>query len=663
MVSIHLHPARLVPIVLAAGLAAGGAWHGTLSPTSSKPEIHPAGLPTTTTTWRASTLAGESTPTSQVTAQGMTWTAHWMQSTQVPGLPATLVVTQTAPQTPLGLWVPILPPPGGSLQWRSPMPSGLPDAAHQWIAQVTQDTAGTATPQLTIELPSSSGTATVALPLPSMTWKGPSVATLPTTAFPGHITSAAWLNTAWKVPYFTSYRPTPPTIAVLTNGPAGIAPEVNAWLHTQGLPPLKVIATGPIPQARTASNNAQLEEVTDLTAIGIAAPGAQVDLVPFTDATFAAALQTALSLPQITAVSVSYTFGTAGWSWAAQQALLAQWQSAVATANQRGVTLYVPAGDQGLTTTSTGQDAPTFSLLTALPNATVIGGADWTATAKGTHRTVIPWGSNWAEAVYPSILADWTNAAGEAGHLLTGYGASALSPAFAAQTTAVPTLPGRGFPDLVGPASPTYPTFQTQIPGEGPITLGGTSFATPLMAGWLSGCSAATGTALGNINPALYALPRTAALWGSRPPTTWSPELGLGAPEIGAICHALTHAPVPARVSTPLHITVIPSGSSRSTHPVCVQVGPRRLAGDGGVPVTLDGSVFNVVWSPADLPGLPLVRGGPNAAYTNATGTACWALQWPANTSETLTAFALGQRVTRTISTRSITQEAHHHVT
>ena len=81
------------------------------------------------------------------------------------------------------------------------------------------------------------------------------------------------------------------------------------------------------------------------------------------------------------------------------------------------------------------------------------------------------------------------------------------------------------------------------------------------------------------------------------------------------------------------------------------------------VPVTLDGSVFNVVWNPANVPGQPLLRGGPNAAYTSAMGTACWTLQWPAKTSETLTAFALGQRVTRTLSARFVTQEAHHHVT
>jgi len=614
-------------------------------------------------------------PTTSVTTVGsVTLTAQWTSSLSIPaGLPASVQITATQNGSPLTGWY-VQSYGNSALQWTWDNPLISADTNGQWIGQATSAVPLTANPTVTVLLPptiTTTGNETndtfpsVTITLPPITFAGPSASAVPnsTTAI---TPSAWWFDQAWDAWPVLDAVSTPPTIAVLTDGHPNIS-TINAWLVTQGLPKLTVTVAPGFSLSQAPSYDNQAEATTDLTALGIAAPGAHIVLYPFTDYTFSQTFLAALANPAVSTLSISYTIPVSTWSWTAQQALLQQWEPAVTAANARGTTVFVAAGDQGSISTNTEAETPAFSLLDTLPNVTVVGGVDWTASATGSNRQVAYWGGTAYAGIPSAILQSWVTAGADAGHLLGGGGETLLTAEPPWQSAVVPDLAGRGTPDLSGPASRNYPSMDPSIGGSSTL-LGGTSFATPLTAGWLAECGQADHTTWGNLNPALYALAGNpsvfeAPLFGNNgtdqvSTAPWNALTGLGAPWVAPLCQALqpsvssTQPVTTTRVQSAVVHLAIRIRPSPVTDTVCATA---TQAGHpiGAIPMTLttqgfplDIGVGNAVTqSTQSLPQLPGAT-----ALTGATGSACWPI-YPPSTSQHgwIQVQAVGQTMTAPI--------------
>ncbi len=284
--------------------------------------------------------------------------------------------------------------------------------------------------------------------------------------------------------------------------------------------------------------------------------------------------------------------------------------------------------------------ASTTSSSPALPNATAVGGLDWRAAPDGSGFAAEYWGSDEYAALAPGTLVDWVAAANGEGNFLGGGGVSPLVSEPDWQTADAGILNGRGVPDVSGPASRTFPAWTPNLGGVN-FTTGGTSLATPLMAGWIAECGAAVGHGLGNINPALYQLAENNPAAFAQPLTgdntvaevppsaPWNPLTGLGAPRIAALCTGLTGH------------SFAPEAKPRVTTTVQHETGywlvcARGAAGDeplAAIPARLmvdSNQVIGTTWDPEASPGVP---GAPGlSAETNPSGSACWAVTAPPGT-------------------------------
>lgn len=558
--------------------------------------------------------------------------------TTVPaGLPVSVQVTVLKNGTPdpswsyLGL---VRNPEGTDLTW-SASHNDQPDAAGQLPATVTDWRPGSVRPWVGIHLAPG---VSAAVRLPAMTFTGASTEALPGMTG-GPKVSPWWINQAWDAWPVLNQVSNPPTIALLTNGYPPTA-SVNTWLEAHGLPPLNVsVAAGlTLPTNSPLADN---QEITiDLLALGVSAPGAHVILYPFTQ-NFGQALNDALA-GTATVVSISYAVPADQWSAAEQAAAVQSWTPAITQANQRGMTVVAAAGDQGPYTTLSGvtptTDGP--SLLAVLPNVTAVGGADWRANPDGSAFASAYWGSTEYAGLAPGTLPRWVAAADGEGNMLGGGGVSPLVGEPDWQTTVAGILNGRGVPDLSGPASRTFPAWTPNLGGVD-VPTGGTSLATPLMAGWIAECGAVAGHGLGNVNPALYQLAKDDPAAFSEPvagnnqvdqvasSAPWNPLTGLGAPRVAAMCAGLTGhrfgSPPQPRITTTVqrsagHWLVCARGAAGSVPLADI---PARLMVDSN-------QVIGTTWDPEASPGVP---GAPGlSAETNQTGSACWAVTAPAGT-------------------------------
>jgi len=272
-----------------------------------------------------------SSTTSVTTVGSVTLTAQWTSPLSIPaGLPASVQITATQNGRPLSGWY-LQSFGNSSLQWTWDNPFVSADANGQWIGQTTSAVPLTTSPTVTVLLPPTTTTTgnqtnetflSVTITLPPITFTGPSASAVPnsTTAI---TPSAWWFDQAWDAWPVLDAVSTPPTIAILTDGHPNIS-AINAWLVTQGLPRLTVTVAPGLSLSQAPSYDHQVEVTTDLTALGMAAPGAHIVLYPFTDDTFSQTFLAALANPAVSTLSISYTVPISTWSWPAQQALVQQ---------------------------------------------------------------------------------------------------------------------------------------------------------------------------------------------------------------------------------------------------------------------------------------------------------------------------------------------------
>ncbi len=569
-----------------------------------------------------------------VTWQGYTISAAWVGPTTLPtGLPATIQVTVRDGNQPDASWAFGGTPtaPGALLAW-NPLHQDLPNAAGQLPATITAWNRGTFRPRITLALGAGRD---CTITLPQITFTGSSVAALPGDP-QGPAVSPWWIDQAWQAWPLIAAVPRPPTIALVTNGyPATAA--INGWLTANGMPPLTVAVAPGFTLANSVSAAGNRELMVDLLALGVSAPGARVILYPFTTR-FSHALQTALATPAADVLSVSYVVPSDQWTPSQCKAMAARWTADVAAANRAGMTVVAAAGDQGPYTTIAGTvpASPTTSLLAALSNVTAVGGVAWRATPSGSDFASAYWGATSYAGLAPGTLSTWVAAAQGEGNLLGGGGYSQTVPEPSWQIPLLGKRAGRGVPDLSGPASANYPAWTPTV-GTMAVTAGGTSLATPLVAGWIADMAAVAGHGLGNINPALYALQaKQPSLFAQPiegnngwaevvPGAPWNPLTGLGAPRVARLASALLGQTFPI---PPTPKVVVDVHRAQGHWLVCANaaVGSLPLANLPAQLTVTPPTPLNLTWDPMASPGLPAV---PGAAATNDAGTVCWAIAVP----------------------------------
>lgn len=570
-----------------------------------------------------------------VTWDGYTITAAWEGPTSLPtGIPATFQVTVLDNGQPDTNWLYAgVPTAGDALLIGSPVHGDVPDAEGQLPATMTSWNPGTFRPRITLVLgPGQSGS----LELPPITFSGPSLTAVPGDPS-GPSVSPWWIDQAWDAWPVIEAASHAPTIALLTNGYPATS-SINAWLTANGYPPLNVtVAPGlALPSDATIAGNQEL--MVDLLALGVSAPGATVTLYPF-DTNFDQALMSALADASASVLSISYVVPNDQWTPAQQAEITSQWNQAVDTANARGMTVFAAAGDQGPYPTVAGVPPadPSTSVLASLPGVTAVGGVDWRATPDGSDFAAAYWGGTTYANLAEGTLEEWVSAANDQGNMLGGGGYSGNVPEPAWQEALLGAEPGRGVPDLSGPASQNYPGWSPLVGGS-PATTGGTSLATPLLAGWVAECGEVVGHGLGNINPQLYQMAQNDPGIFVQPVdgnngvnqvsqgTLWNPLTGLGAPRVAEMCKALIGESLPTEPAPAVHVT---SEAVNGHWLVCAEghAGTTPLANIPASLAVIPATSVSLVWDPAASPGIANVPG--IAATTNDDGTACWGISVP----------------------------------
>ena len=305
-----------------------------------------------------------------------------------------------------------------------------------------------------------------------------------------------------------------------------------------------IILTGPDPGI---SSQLDAEEaLLDVEWAGAVAPGATIDLIVAgsTDTTSGVDLAAAYAIDQEIAPILTYTYG------ACEQALgpagnafyNALWQQAAA----EGITVLVAAGDNGAagcddpTAGAPAQLGPAVNGVASTPYNVAVGGTEfddglqpttyWNTTNASDYSSALGYipERGWNESCDPSQTASSTNCAfgGTNVTLLAGSGgASTVYPKPSWQSgNGVPADGARDLPDLALAAASAHDDFvyctslggtpcqinaQQQVVG---LTLvGGTSAATPALAGILALIEQKNGPYQGQINHVLYNLAATPA--------------------------------------------------------------------------------------------------------------------------------------------------------
>jgi len=244
-------------------------------------------------------------------------------------------------------------------------------------------------------------------------------------------------------------------------------------------------APAPSANAPNDPSGAPRELTLDMEWAGSMAPGVTLDAVYApdgpssngyspTDATMIDALNTAVGLPSVRAISMSF-----GTTESTDSGLTGGFETAFATATQHGISLLAATGDQGGDATAcNGVVAPEFP--STSDQVLAVGG-----TAVTLDRNVIGQVSGHSESA-------WSDSGG-------GFSAQVSMPTWQSGVPEIAANGHRGLPDVAASSALNYVYFDGQD-GQG----AGTSFATPLWAGLLVEMDARAGTPFGFVNPRLY---------------------------------------------------------------------------------------------------------------------------------------------------------------
>jgi kumamolisin len=237
-------------------------------------------------------------------------------------------------------------------------------------------------------------------------------------------------------------------------------------------------------------NGADGEVLLDIEVAGAVAPGARIVVyfTPNTDQGFQDALTTAIHDATNKPSVISISWGGPESTWTAQA--MTAFDSAAQDAAALGVTICVAAGDDGssdgVTDGKNHVDFPASS-----PNVLACGGTNL-QSANGAISSETVW-----------------NDGGTSGATGGGYSAQFPLPAWQASAgIKPPSGGGRGVPDIAGDADPQT-GYQILVDGQS-MVIGGTSAVAPLWSGLIALLNQEIGKPLGFLQPALYAIPKSA---------------------------------------------------------------------------------------------------------------------------------------------------------
>ena len=281
--------------------------------------------------------------------------------------------------------------------------------------------------------------------------------------------------------------------------------------------------------APTNANSADGEVQLDIEVIGAVAPGAKI-VVYFTVNTsqgFQDALTTAIHDAANKPSIISISWGSAESTWTGQA--MTAFDSAAQDAAALGVTICAASGDSG-SSDGVNDGANHVDFPASSPHILACGGTSLkSANGEITSETV------------------WNDGA-QGG--ATGGGFSNQFPLPAWQASANVHPPGgggRGVPDVSGDADPDT-GYNVLVDGES-LVIGGTSAVAPLWSGLIALLNQKLGKPLGFLQPAIYALPKTADAFhditsGSNGAFSagpgWDAATGLGSPSGENLLQALS---------------------------------------------------------------------------------------------------------------------------
>jgi subtilase family serine protease len=314
-----------------------------------------------------------------------------------------------------------------------------------------------------------------------------------------------------------------------------IVNDVNTYSSRHGLPKLR---PGQFRQVLPASfDDIKLcgpqgwygEETLDVEAVHGIAPGANIVFVAGSDCLHGLPRAWADSIDHHLAPIVSNSWTVTNGEGTEGQALSMGYVSFVSEfaleAALTGIGNYFASGDSGDDTTSVGHKAVDFPA--SDPWVTGVGGTSVGIGAQGQYL----WETGWSNSYSTLTKGAWIPAPPGTYNSGAGGGTSRLFPQPFYQKGRVPTsiseyfspIPHRAVPDVAMPADPNTGMLvgETQVfpngTHYGEYRIGGTSLATPLMAGVMAIADDAAGFAHGFINPALYQMLGTTAVHDVRP--------------------------------------------------------------------------------------------------------------------------------------------------
>lgn len=326
------------------------------------------------------------------------------------------------------------------------------------------------------------------------------------------------------------------TIAIIELGGGYDTSDLQTYFNGLGVTAPKVSTVSVDGGNNSPGTEADPEVMLDIEVAGSIAYGANIVVyfAPNTDQGFIDAISDAVhdqaNKPSV--ISISWGAPEDSWTQQSQTAMNSALQDAAAL----GVTVTVASGDNG---SSDGQSDG--QLHTDFPACSPYSLACGGTTLVGSGDTI-------------SSEAVWNEVANNEG--ATGGGVSTVFALPSYQSSVgVPKQPqtgfaGRGTPDVAGNADPST-GYQVRFDGQNQV-IGGTSAVAPLWAGLAALLNEKLGTAVGFLNPKLYALNETGfhdILSGNNDDSGlgyysagpgWDPCTGLGSPDGTGLLNALT---------------------------------------------------------------------------------------------------------------------------
>jgi kumamolisin len=277
------------------------------------------------------------------------------------------------------------------------------------------------------------------------------------------------------------------TIGIIELGGGYRKADLTAYFKTLGLtaPTVVAVAVDGGKNSPSTADGADGEVMLDIEVSASVAPGSKIAVyfAPNTDQGFIDAISTAVhdATNKPSVISISWGGPESSWTQQSLTALDAACQSAAAL----GITITVAAGDNGSSDGGTGNnvDFPASS-----PHVLACGGTTLKTSGTAISETV------------------WNETASNEG--ATGGGVSsvfALPTWQASSNVPAPSTStgGRGVPDVAGDADPTT-GYSIRVDGQ-TLVIGGTSAVAPLWAGLIAVANQQLGTAVGFVQPAIYA--------------------------------------------------------------------------------------------------------------------------------------------------------------